>query len=71
MPESTRELEQRVIKAYEAAGLEKSPNLANIAREYGVPYGKLRGRVRQGKQARSAHTPINKALNGYQEEALI
>jgi hypothetical protein len=71
MPKSTGELEQRVIKAYEAARLEKSPNLAKIAREYGVLYRKLRGQVRQGKQARSAHTPINKALNEYQEEALI
>jgi hypothetical protein len=49
----------------------KNPDLAKIAREYGAPYGKLRGRVGQGKQARSANTPINKALNEYQEEALI
>jgi hypothetical protein len=71
MPKSTGELEQHVIKAYEAARLEKNPNLAKITREYGVPYGKLRGRVRQGKQARSSHTSINKAFNEYQEEALI
>jgi hypothetical protein len=36
MPKSTGELEQRVIKAYETARLEKKPILAKIAREYTV-----------------------------------
>jgi hypothetical protein len=43
MPKLTGELEQRVNKAYEAARVKKTANLAKITREYGVPYGKLRG----------------------------
>jgi hypothetical protein len=35
-----------------------------------VSYNVLRGRVRQGKQARTAYKPVNKTLEGYQEEAL-
>ncbi|THC88081.1 hypothetical protein EYZ11_012472 [Aspergillus tanneri] len=71
MPRSTGELEKRVLEACKAASKEKKPNLAKIAREYGVLYNTLRGHVYQGKQARNAHTPQNKALDKYQEKALV
>lgn len=71
MPKASKINESRVIEACEAAYAQKKPNLSKIAREYGVPYETLRGRVRRGKQARSAQKPINKALNDYQEEALV
>lgn len=70
MPNQSKITESRVIEACEAAYAQKKPNLSLIAREYGVSYGVLRGRVRQGKQARTTQTPVNKALEEYQEEAL-
>ncbi|KAJ6114044.1 transcriptional regulator family: Centromere protein B DNA-binding region [Penicillium sp. IBT 18751x] len=36
--------ESRINEACEAARAQKKPNLAKIAREYGVSYGVLRGR---------------------------
>lgn len=71
MPNQLKIDESRVIEACEASRAEKKPNLSKIAREYGVPYSRLRGRVSLGYQAHSARTPINKALDEYQEEALI
>ncbi|KAJ5160973.1 transcriptional regulator family: Centromere protein B DNA-binding region [Penicillium canariense] len=62
--------ESRVIEACEAASAVEKPNLSKIAREYGVSYNILLGRVRQGKQARTTRKPNNKALDEYQEEAL-
>ena len=35
----------RVNEACEAARAQKKPNLSKIAREYGVSYGVLRGRI--------------------------
>lgn len=70
MPNQSKIAERRVIEACEAAYAQKKPNLSLIAREYGVSYGVLRGRVRQGKQARTVQKPVNKALQEYQEEAL-
>ena len=70
MSNQSKIAEPRVIEACEAAYAQKKPNLSRIAREYGVSYGVLRGRVRQGKQARTVQKPVNKALQEYQEEAL-
>ncbi|KAJ5876199.1 transcriptional regulator family: Centromere protein B DNA-binding region [Penicillium soppii] len=71
MPKAPKIDEFRVIEACEAAQREQKPNLAKIAREYGVSYEILRGRVRRGQQARNAYTPQNKALNEYQEKTLV
>ena len=60
-----------MIEACEAARAEENPNIAKIAREYGVPYTTLFDRVKKGMQARPTRKPVNKALEGYQEEALI
>ncbi|KAI3222258.1 transcriptional regulator family: Centromere protein B, DNA-binding region [Penicillium roqueforti] len=71
MPKAPKIDESRVIEACEAAQHEKKPNLAKIAREYDIPYEILRGRVRRGRQARNAYIPKNKALDEYQEKALV
>jgi transposase len=42
-----------------------------IAREFGVSYSTLYGRVHDGKQARMARKAPYTALDKYQEEALI
>ncbi|KAJ5521862.1 hypothetical protein N7527_005977 [Penicillium freii] len=71
MPKAPKIDESHVLEACEAAQREKKPNLAKIAREYDIPYEILRGRVRRGRQARNAYTPKNKALDEYQEKALV
>jgi transposase-like protein len=71
MPKSIKYNESDLLKACEAAQAEKKPNISKIAREYGVPIGTLRDRVKHGRQPRAAQKPVNKALEGYQKEALI
>ncbi|KAJ5379244.1 transcriptional regulator family: Centromere protein B DNA-binding region [Penicillium cosmopolitanum] len=71
MPYRPKIDESRVAEACEAASLLENPNLSQIARQYGVSYGVLRGRIRQGKQPRTAPKPENRALDNTQEEALI
>ncbi|GFF55804.1 transposase [Aspergillus udagawae] len=71
MPKSIKYTESDLLKACEAAQSQKKPNFTKIAREYGVSCTTLRGRVKSGQQPRTARKPVNKALQGYQEEALI
>ncbi|KAF7125886.1 hypothetical protein CNMCM5793_002245 [Aspergillus hiratsukae] len=71
MPKSTKFDESCMVKACEAVQAQEKPNIAKIAREYGVPYTTLLDRVKKGRQPRTARKPVNKALKGYQEEALI
>ncbi|KAG2019020.1 hypothetical protein GB937_005659 [Aspergillus fischeri] len=71
MPKCTKSDESCMIKACEAVRAKKNPNFSKIAREYGVPSTTLRDRVKKGSQPRTARKPVNKALQGYQEEALI
>ena len=60
--------ESRIIEAYNAAQAEEKPNITKIAREYGVPRTTLYDRVKKGTPT---WKPINKALEDYQEKALI
>ncbi|KAJ8165161.1 hypothetical protein LV155_003039 [Aspergillus fumigatus] len=71
MPKSIRFDDSDLRKACEATQAQKKPNISKIAREYGVPIAILRDRVKKGAQPRTARKPVNKALKGYQEEALI
>jgi transposase-like protein len=71
VPKAPKIDESRVLEACEAAQCEKKPNLAKIAREHDVSYEILRGRIRRGQQARSARIPKDKALDEYQEKALV
>ena len=54
--------ESRIIEAYNVAQAEEKPNIAKIAREYGVPYMTLLDRVKKGTPA---WKPVNKALKDY------
>ncbi|GFF56278.1 hypothetical protein IFM51744_08860 [Aspergillus udagawae] len=71
MPKSSKITESDLLKACEAAQAQEKPNISKIAREYGVPCTTLRDRIKKGRQPRTARKPVNKALEGYQEEALI
>jgi hypothetical protein len=46
MPDQPKTPESRVIEACDAACAQEKPNLSKIAREYGVLYEVLRGRIR-------------------------
>ncbi|KAK9564249.1 hypothetical protein V6Z77_010319 [Aspergillus fumigatus] len=71
MPKSSKINESYLLEACEAAQAQKKPNISKIAREYGVPYATLRDRVKKHVHPRLANKPVNRALKGYQEEALI
>lgn len=49
----------------------KYPNLAQIARDFGVSYHILHRRFRRGRGPTTATKPANKTLEPYQEDALI
>ncbi|KAF7169957.1 hypothetical protein CNMCM5623_002481 [Aspergillus felis] len=71
MPKSSKINESYILKACEAAQAQEKPNISKIAREYGVPYATLRDRVKKHVHPQTANKPVNRALKGYQEEALI
>jgi hypothetical protein len=71
MTKSSKIRDERINKAAEFARLNKNLSIAEIARQFEVPYRTLYGRVRDNKGPRSARIPANKALNQYQETALI
>jgi hypothetical protein len=60
-----------MAEAYEAYQTAEKPNLAKIAREYGLARGTLRDRVKKLSRPRTTRKPVNYTLEGYQEEALI
>ena len=70
MTKFNSELEKRIADALGAYHDRGKPKIAPLAREFGISYQQLRGRV-QGRQSHSAKTPSNKALHKGQEEALI
>jgi hypothetical protein len=70
-PKSSKICEERIIEACEAVRLEKKPNIAKIAREIGIPYRTLFGRVHDHKGPPTAQKPVNKTLDQYQETALV
>lgn len=71
MPKTPKFDDDRMDKACKAAQAQKRPNITKIAREYGVNRRTLHDRVKNTTQARTARKPVNKVLEGYQEEALI
>ena len=71
MPKTSKINESRMIEACNAVQAEEKLNIAKIAREYSVPYITLFNRVKKGTQARPTRKPVNKALEDYQEKALI
>jgi transposase-like protein len=71
MPKSSKINESYLLEACKAAQAQKKTNISKIAREYGVPYSTLRDRVKKHVHPQTANKPVNRALKGYQEEALI
>jgi hypothetical protein len=45
MPDSYSDIETRVLKACEAARGQKKPNISTLARQFDVPYHRLRARI--------------------------
>ena len=70
MPENSKETEDRLSVALRVYHERKEPKIAPLAREFGVSYQQLRGRVR-GRKSRSERSGPNKALDNAQEQALI
>jgi hypothetical protein len=67
----SKSLETRMTEACEAYRTSEKPNIAKIAREHGLARETLRDRVKKSSQPRTARKPVNYALEGYQETALI
>ena len=70
MPKNSKETEDRLSVALRVYHERKKPKIAPLAREFGVSYQQLRGRVR-GRKSRSERSGPNKALDNAQEQALI
>ncbi len=71
MPRTEKPFESRINEACQAYQAAKKPNIAKIAREYGLARETLRDRVKNGTRPRTARKPVNYTLERYQEEALI
>jgi DDE superfamily endonuclease len=69
LSESYAQVERRVIQACEQACLEISPNISEYAREYRVPYARLRRRY-MGGFSRQEVGGVNKRLSEAQDSAL-
>jgi hypothetical protein len=67
---SYSEVEDRILKACEAAKRVKKPNIRALSREFNVPYYRLRARL-QGRATRTSCPALTKAPDDLQEKALI
>jgi hypothetical protein len=70
MPDSYSDIETRVLKACEIAQGQKKPNISALARQFDVPYQRLRARI-HGRATRSTRPISTKTLDDIQEKALI
>jgi Tc5 transposase DNA-binding domain len=70
MSENSSDTEDRMSNALQAYHDRSRPKIAQLAREFRVPYQRLKGRV-HGRVSRSARPGPNKALDKSQEQALI
>ena len=70
MSENYIEIENRIVKALHAYNKRDSPKITSLAREFRVPYQRLRARVK-GRASRSTRPATNKCLDDSQEQALI
>ena len=70
MPENYHEIENRIKEALRVYYECNKPKIAPLAREFRVPYQRLRARVK-GSNSRSTRPATNKCLNDSQVQALI
>lgn len=66
MPPTSQEIKDRIQEACAVA----KPSISTLAREYRVPYQRLRGRI-NGQPSLKARKASHKALFDSQEEAVI
>ena len=69
MAESYQNIEESIQEAIEFHDTCENPNIAQIARNYAVPYQRLRARI-TGRPSRSERRPVNKYLSEAAENAL-
>ncbi|ODN84914.1 hypothetical protein L202_00765 [Cryptococcus amylolentus CBS 6039] len=67
MPPKPPDVEARILNALRAANQQEKPNIAALSREYDVPVKRLRKRYKGNLATKSVH----KALDEFQEEALL
>ena len=70
MSENPSDTMDRMTNALQAYHDRSKPKIAQLAREFRVPYQRLKGRV-HGRVSRSARSGPNKALEKSQEQALM
>jgi hypothetical protein len=58
MPKSYKEIELKIENAIVAMSRKENPNIQKFAREFGVPYSRLRNR-HKGRASRSSRAPMN------------
>jgi hypothetical protein len=70
MPKSTDFDESRLMKACKTVLAQKKPQIAKIAREYGVSRTTLTNRVKNARPPPTYRESLKNAFEGYQEKAL-
>ncbi|KAJ5112092.1 hypothetical protein N7532_000137 [Penicillium argentinense] len=69
MPRTNKEIEELIEKALEKLHTQSRPNISKVAREFDVPYQRLRSRYR-GKKSLFEREPNGRKLDPAQEKAL-
>lgn len=62
MPDTYKTIENRIQDALSALRSQENPKIASTAREFDVPYHRLRARW-NGRLSRSARAPANRVLD--------
>ena len=70
MSDSNSDIEKRILQACTAAQGQKKPNISALARQFNVPYQRLRARI-HGRANLSSRPISTKILDDIQEKALI
>ena len=70
MTKSAKFDESRLTEACQKALAQKKPQIAKIAREFGIPRTTLTDRVKKAQQPPTYRESLRNALEGYQEKAL-
>ena len=70
MPDFYSDIEKRILEACIAAQGQKKPNISALARQYDVPYYRLRARI-HGRATRNTRSISIKTLDNSQEKTLI
>lgn len=70
MPDSYSDIEKQILEACTAAQDQKKPNISALARQFDVPYHRLRAHI-HGRATRNTHPILIKTLDDSQEKTLI